>query len=108
MKKAAVIGGAGFIGSNIVDELISSGTDVVVIDNLSTGFLRNVNKKAKFVEIDISNTEQSQDLVEELKGCEAVFHTAALARVQPSIANPVEFDKVNTNGTVNLLKSSSI
>jgi len=105
MKKAAVIGGAGFIGSNIVDELISSGADVVVIDNLSTGFLRNVNKKAKFVEIDISNTEQSQDLVEELKGCEAVFHTAALARVQPSIANPVEFDKVNTNGTVNLLKS---
>lgn len=105
MNKAAVIGGAGFIGSNIVDELISNGTDVVVIDNLSTGFLRNVNKKAKFVEIDISNTEQSQDLVEELKGCEAVFHTAALARVQPSIVNPVEFDKVNTNGTVNLLKS---
>ena len=57
MKKAAVIGGAGFIGSNIVDELLNNGTEVVVIDNLSTGFLRNVNKKAKFVDIDISNPE---------------------------------------------------
>ena len=105
MKKAAVVGGAGFIGSNIVDELINNGTEVVVVDNLSTGFLRNVNKKAKFVEIDISNTDQNVELVKELSGCEVVFHTAALARVQPSIENPVEFDKVNTNGTVNLLKS---
>ena len=105
MKKVAVIGGAGFIGSNIVDELIKEGKEVVVIDDLSTGFLKNVNSQAIFVEIDISNTEQSVDLIKALENCDTVFHTAALARVQPSIINPVEFDKVNTNGTVNLLKS---
>lgn len=104
MKKAAVIGGAGFIGCNIVNELVKNGTEVVIIDDLSTGFIKNINDNAKFVQLDISNLEQSEDLTEELKGCEVVFHTAALARVQPSIINPVDFDKVNTNGTVNLLK----
>jgi UDP-glucose 4-epimerase len=104
MKKAAVIGGAGFIGCNIVNELVKNGTEVVIIDDLSTGFIKNINDNAKFVQLDISNLEQSEDLTEELKGCEVVFHTAALARVQPSIINPVAFDKVNTNGTVNLLK----
>ncbi len=104
MKKAAVIGGAGFIGCNIVNELVKNGTEVVIIDDLSTGFIKNINDNAKFVQLDISNLEQSEDLTEELRGCEVVFHTAALARVQPSIINPVDFDKVNTNGTVNLLK----
>ena len=104
MKKAAVIGGAGFIGCNIVNELVKTGTEVVIIDDLSTGFIKNINDNAKFVQLDISNLEQSEELTEELKGCEVVFHTAALARVQPSIINPVDFDKVNTNGTVNLLK----
>jgi len=104
MKKAAVIGGAGFIGCNIVNELVKNGTEVVIIDDLSTGFIKNINDNAKFVQLDISNLEQSEELTEELKGCEVVFHTAALARVQPSIINPVDFDKVNTNGTVNLLK----
>lgn len=104
MKKVAVVGGAGFIGSNLVDSLIDKNIEVVVIDNLSTGFLKNVNKKAQFVELDISEATQER-LIYWLDGCDTVFHTAALARVQPSILNPVEFDKVNTNGTVNLLKA---
>ena len=95
MKKVAVVGGAGFIGSNIVDTLVDKGIEVVVLDNLSTGYLKNVNKKAKFVECDISKAS-AENLKSLLKGCKVVFHTAALARVQPSIINPVELDTVTT------------
>ena len=104
MKKAAVVGGAGFIGSNITNTLISRGVEVIVIDNLSTGLEENINNKSTFYKLDISTAHQ-EELVNALKECEVVFHTAALARVQPSIENPVLFDKVNTNGTVNLLKA---
>jgi UDP-glucose 4-epimerase len=104
MKKVAVIGGAGFIGSNIVNTLVSRGIDVSVIDNLSTGLEENINSKAIFHKLDISTAHQ-KELIGAITDCEVVFHTAALARVQPSIENPVEFDKVNTNGTVNLLKA---
>jgi len=104
MKKVAVIGGAGFIGSNIVNTLVSRGIDVSVIDNLSTGLEENINSKAIFHKLDISTAHQ-KELIGAVTDCEVVFHTAALARVQPSIENPVEFDKVNTNGTVNLLKA---
>jgi len=104
MKKVAVVGGAGFIGSNIVDTLIDRGIEVIVLDNLSTGYRKNVNSKAKLIECDIS-TSSIDFLQQTLKDCEVVFHTAALARVQPSILEPVKFDKVNVNGTVNLLKA---
>ena len=104
MKKVAVVGGAGFIGSNIVDTLIERGIEVIVLDNLSTGYRKNVNSKAELVECDIS-TSSIDFLQKTLEGCEVVFHTAALARVQPSILEPVKFDKVNVNGTVNLLKA---
>ena len=104
MKKVAVVGGAGFIGSNIVDTLVDKGIKVIVLDNLSTGYRKNVNSKAELVECDIS-TSSIDFLQKTLEGCEIVFHTAALARVQPSILEPVKFDKVNVNGTVNLLKA---
>ena len=104
MKKAAVVGGAGFIGSNITNTLINRGVEVTVVDNLSTGLEENINNKSTFYKLDISIAHQ-EELVNALKECEVVFHTAALARVQPSIENPVLFDKVNTNGTVNLLKA---
>ena len=104
MKKVAVVGGAGFIGSNIVDTLVDKGIEVIVLDNLSTGYRKNVNSKAKLIECDIS-TSSIDFLQQSLKECEVVFHTAALARVQPSILEPVKFDKVNVNGTVNLLKA---
>ena len=54
MKKVAVVGGAGFIGSNIVDTLVDKGIKVIVLDNLSTGYRKNVNSKAELVECDIS------------------------------------------------------
>lgn len=104
MNKAAVIGGAGFIGSNIVDKLVESGIETVVIDNLSTGKKENINGKAIFYNLDIF-LDSEKDLTQALKNVDVVFHTAALARVQPSIKDPVYYDKVNINGTVNLLKA---
>ena len=97
--KCIVVGGAGFIGSNLVDRLIDDGHEVVVIDNLSTGKKENVNKNARFYKADItfnSNWPMFKDI-------DVVFHLAAKARVQPSIEDPVSFDKVNVNGLLNML-----
>ena len=100
MKKAVVTGGAGFIGSHIVDALIERGFDVHIIDNLSAGKIENVNKRAKFFKEDIRNLDAVKKITE---GADYVFHLAALPRVQYSIQNPTETNDVNINGTLNLL-----
>ena len=101
MKKIIVTGGAGFIGSNLVDKLIDIGVEVIVIDNLSTGKIENVNPKAKLHILDIS---RHQIQIEKLmKGVDVVFHTAAKARVQPSIEDPITYNKQNVTGTLNIL-----
>tara|TARA_Y100000385_G_C13048448_1_gene618579 strand:- start:322 stop:1248 length:927 start_codon:yes stop_codon:yes gene_type:complete len=102
MKKALVTGGAGFVGSNLVDKLINMGIEVVILDNLSTGTIDNINKKAKFICCDIS-VPKIDFLVETMKDVDVVFHTAASARVQPSIVDPISFNDVNVNGTLNIL-----
>ena len=102
MKKALVTGGAGFVGSNLVDKLINMGIEVVILDNLSTGTIDNINKKAKFICCDIS-IPKIDFLVETMKDVDVVFHTAASARVQPSIVDPISFNDVNVNGTLNIL-----
>jgi nucleoside-diphosphate-sugar epimerase len=104
MKKAAIVGGAGFIGSHVVEQLVNLDIETVVIDDLSTGFKTNIHKDATFYNLNIFKAKQ-EDLTKVLEGVDVVFHLAALARVQPSIIDPVYFDKVNTNGTVNLLKA---
>ena len=105
MKKALVTGGAGFIGSNLVDRLIKDGIKVTVLDNLSTGNRANVNPKANFIMCDIAYAE-NDFLINHLTGIDVVFHTAAKARVQPSIDEPVSFNETNVNGTLNLLLAS--
>ena len=102
MKKAIVTGGAGFIGSNLVDKLIKDGVEVHVIDDLSTGKESNINSKAIFHKIDISKLEPLQNHWQ-LKDTDVIFHCAALARVQPSIEDPVPFDNVNVSGTLRML-----
>ena len=103
IKKAIVTGGAGFIGSNLVDKLIDMGVEVHIIDDLSTGFEKNINPKATFHKIDISTI--NPDLAwYEFKNTDVIFHTAALARVQPSIEDPIPFDSVNVGGTLRMLK----
>jgi len=107
MKKVIVTGGAGFIGSNLVDKLIDNGAEVIVLDDLSTGKIENINSKAKFIKIDISdlrpNSNNYNRIIKELSDVEYVFHTAAKARVQPSIDDPISFNKANVDGTLNML-----
>lgn len=98
--KALVTGGAGFIGSNLVDALIERGDEVIILDNLSTGKRENLNPKAKFVEADITNLEQIKPY---FTGVDYVFHFAALPRVQESIINPIQTHNANINGTLNVL-----
>ncbi|WP_146553867.1 NAD-dependent epimerase/dehydratase family protein [Rummeliibacillus sp. SL167] len=101
--KAIVTGGAGFIGSHLVDELIAKGAKVYVIDNLSAGKLSNLNEKAELYDIDICHPK-IKSLIKDLKP-DALFHLAAQADVGKSVENPVEDARVNIDGTINLLQS---
>mgnify|MGYP003627509051 FL=1 len=103
--RCLVTGGAGFIGSNLVDKLIDDGHEVIIFDNYSTGKKENVNPKAKFFLVDISHQPSFKDktMEEIMTGVDVVFHLAAKARVQPSIENPIEYHNTNVNGTLNML-----
>jgi nucleoside-diphosphate-sugar epimerase len=100
MAKCLVTGGAGFVGSNLVDELIERGDEVLIIDNLATGKKENINPKAKFFELDLRNLE---DIKPCFVGVDYVFHEAALARVEPSIKDPITYNDNNVNATLNVL-----
>ncbi len=102
MSKAVVTGGAGFIGSHIVDKLISDGLDVFIIDDLSTGNKKNINTRAKFFQESIVNVDSIRNI---FKDAEYVFHTAALPRIQPSFSDPVKHEIVNVVGALNCFES---
>ncbi len=108
--RALVTGGAGFIGSNLVDKLIEKGWGVIVLDDLSTGKKENINTNAKFYNVDISTMTDlgrtNKNVFRLFEGIDIVFHLAAKARVQPSIVDPVSFNKVNVQGTLNVLLAS--
>lgn len=97
--KVVVTGGAGFIGSNLVDALVERGYNVHVVDNLVAGKREHVNSKAVFYEADIRNVE---DLKKIFEGARGVFHLAALPRIQYSIDFPLESNEVNVTGTLNV------
>ena len=103
MANMLVTGGAGFIGSNLVDALIGVGHRVIVIDNLSTGKEENLNKEAEFHNADISNLDQIRPL---FNGVDFVFHLAAMARMPLTIEKPIESNMTNINGTLNVLFAS--
>ncbi len=105
--KYVVVGGAGFIGSNLVDKLIENENEVVIIDNFSTGKKSNLNPKASVLELDMSIIPNYDKIVNCMKGADTVFMLAAKARVQPSIENPLEYEINNTIGTLNILKCAS-
>ena len=101
--KVLVTGGAGFIGSNLVDALIEQNHSVRIIDDLSGGKEEYVNKRAEFFKKDIRRIEDIKPLFE---GINTVFHCAALPRIQPSIKDPISSHENNVTGTLNVLIAS--
>ena len=103
--RALVTGGAGFIGSNLVDELIRDGHEVVVIDNESASENEEFywNDKAENHKLDICEYGAIESLFENV---DYVFHFAAQSRIQPSIKNPIRTVRVNCEGTTNILQAS--
>ncbi len=96
-----VTGGAGFIGSHIVDALVEAGHKVVIVDNFSTGSLKNVNPKAKLVERDI--VEPLADIFHDEK-IDVVYHLAAQINVRKSVEDAVIDAKINVMGGLNILE----
>jgi len=105
MAKYLVTGGAGFIGSHIVDGLLAQGNEVVVYDNLSTGSKKNLpnDKNATFIEGSITDAD---DLAKALDGVEYVFHQAALASVPLSVERPLDTNLHCVTGTLNVLNEA--
>lgn len=100
-KKVVVTGGAGFIGSHLVLELLGLGAEVHVVDNFAGGKKpERIQKCATYHEVDIRDTEA---LIEICRGAEIIFHLAALPRVQYSIRYPEETNDVNVNGTLSVI-----
>ncbi|MCX8124323.1 MAG: SDR family NAD(P)-dependent oxidoreductase [Spirochaetes bacterium] len=110
--KICVTGGAGFIGSHIAEECVTKGYEVIVFDNFSTGkkenlsFVKNYkNARLKIIKGDVADFNA---LKEVLKGCNAVFHQAAVASVQKSIECPPVTFESNAKGTLNVLEASRV
>ncbi|MBI4288684.1 MAG: NAD-dependent epimerase/dehydratase family protein [Chloroflexi bacterium] len=99
--KVLVTGGAGFIGSHIVDALLAEGHDVAIVDNLSTGSRRNVNPKARFYEADICSSDLGK--VFELEKPQVVSHQAAQAVISRSVADPLFDARVNILGSLAII-----
>jgi len=101
--KILVTGGAGFIGSHLVDKLIEEGHEVAVVDDLSAGKKENLNPKAGFYKIDICSPEISG--IFEKEKPEVVFHLAAQINVRKSVENPLKDAEINILGSLNILQN---
>ena len=107
--RVLVTGGAGFIGSHLCEELLKQGHQVLVIDNLSTGRLQNLdpfkdNNYFQFLEGDLRDRAWLKNIGSSINQCELAFHLAGLADIVPSIQRPVEYFDSNVTATVNLLE----
>ncbi|MBF0542299.1 MAG: NAD-dependent epimerase/dehydratase family protein [Nitrospirae bacterium] len=99
--KILVTGGAGFIGSNVVDGYINNGYDVVIVDNLSTGNIKNINPKAKFYLLDVRSKELEK--IFEIERPDIVNHHAAQMSVPASVSDPANDADINIRGLINIL-----
>lgn len=97
------VGGAGYIGSHTVCELLDKGFEVVVLDNLSTGHVESIDRRAEFVNGDLGNSADLEKVFSTYK-IEAVMHFAANSLVGESVANPLKYYKSNVAATLNLLE----
>lgn len=108
VKQCLVTGGAGFIGSHLVEALIKQGHRVTVIDNFSNGRERNLEGSSKsgnllVIRADISD---NSSIASHFEGIDWVFHLAALADIVPSIQKPLEYHQANVNGTISVLEAA--
>src|SRR3954453_23205725 len=107
--RTLVTGGAGFIGSNLVDALVERGDDVTVVDNITTGRRENLtgalDRGVELVEADIRDAEAMSDLVGRVRP-DAIFHLAAQIDVRHSVADPAADAGINVGGTINMLSAA--
>lgn len=103
MEKILITGGAGFIGSHVADALLEKGYEVVVIDNLSSGSKKNLDKRVKFYKADITDKKIAKIFAKEKP--EAVFHFAAQINVRDSVKDPIFDANVNILGSLNVLEN---
>src|ERR671915_989348 len=107
--RTLVTGGAGFIGSNLVDALVERGDEVTVVDDVSTGKRHNldqaISRGAELSELDIRDSEAVDAAVERARP-EIVFHLAAQIDVRKSVTDPANDSRINVEGTVNVLRAA--
>ena len=101
--KVLVTGGAGFIGTNLTLDLLSSGYEVKIFDDLSTGLEQNIPKDAEFINASLLNTSKLSTAV---KDCDVVVHLGARGSVPRSIKDPIATHDVNSSGTLNVLEAA--
>lgn len=106
--KALVTGGAGFIGSHLVDRLLDDGHEVIVLDNFITGRRENIERhrhqsRFRFHQVDITESDLIQPYFKEVEWC---FHLAALADIVPSIQQPLSYHRTNVDGTITVLEAA--
>jgi len=104
MENVIVTGGAGFIGSHLVDKLIAKGIQVRVLDNLLTGKEKNINPKADHYRVDVSDLENYK--FEIFEDIDTIFHLAATTAVQESIKDPILYNMANVMGVANILQAA--
>lgn len=103
--RALVTGGAGFIGSNLVELLLQDGHSVVVLDDLSSGHEANLNPDVPFVRGDVSEADAAERAA---RGCDVIFHLAASVGNTRSIDDPIRDSQVNVIGTINVLQAARV
>ena len=104
MKKILITGGAGYIGSHVAEILTKDKVKIFIIDNLTTGFKKLINKKAKFFKVDINNSKRLKQIINDNK-IESIIHLAAALSVGESEKKPKKYNRINVRGTENLLKA---
>ncbi|MGD8253488.1 MAG: SDR family oxidoreductase [Syntrophobacterales bacterium] len=106
MQKCLVTGGAGFIGSNLAERLLDDGVQVRVLDNLTTGFMENLEPFLGDIEFKQGDVRDLETLQEVMDGVEVVFHQAAVVSVPQSVEDPIEAAMVNDLGTLYVFEAA--
>ena len=104
--KFLVTGGAGFIGSHIVDALVGNGDKVTVLDDFSSGRMENLERVINRIELIKGDIRDKNIVKKAVEGADYILHQAALRSVPKSLANPEYYNDVNINGTLNILAAA--